>query len=838
MIKRISLFGLLFWLLSISLAAKYSDHYPFGIYSYLQNTGGFFANNNEYLAQRMQELGYNMTVMDTYNSDKNLDELLKILDANKLDALLTDKCWSNDPGDSRHYALVALSTSFAYRFEAEFSDAKAVKPKDNLSSLYWYGTVIGTNNAKAEPRIGQASSDAGASYGHVWNCLPGRDKAGYAYTDITYRWKDKNGNAVKLSDEIRLYNTQKGKGPDTDSLYFRFRLKLSGFSPSISASTPLFTVSPTGKMGKQNELETAAQLNLALSNEPSVKVEGIFKEKSAAPGKITLQSANAKQGIFSYEDYLRLGKPNGFIELEYAISYEQLKQTKLLTADLDHNPANEDSWWWFNIRGLSPLLYWHGNCELSLDYIEIEDQIYRNLRTQPDVYAEKIKQRVDKFLKLPHGDVIKHFYTMDEPFQANLSSLKLLREMLPKTGYSTMTTIYDTKYRELAMDDGQTYYDHVAFAREFLEPDYMMTDIYPVKPGLRYAPKEPNFIQEVLQNRMLKTYRECKEYSLKRPERKFFPVVQAAGWWSGKQWLSWCMPPQATQLALIYLPLCYQPDGIMHYRLHGFVQKDGSGEYAPIIAAPDGLAKEYQYLYEPVKNANPRAKYYAKHLLELKWLGADTAHKNKQTPAKTVAAMGITQTQVVKSGGGDYSGYIECGYYLNEANQLTVMAVNRRTDYFNKPGKDGPANPDQVHPDNYAKYFSAYKPQTLRLHLQKNLLGPAPALYDPYDNSLWVGKKDRVELSLAAGEGRMLSLVSSLPAKVKKGSYRFTHPLILGGKTLIAKQGKIVCEGDLILLPGSSLTLSKGSEVIVHGRVIRMEGSVVNAGGKFVEPGE
>jgi hypothetical protein len=237
-------------LLAFSAWAKHSDSYPMGSYSYLQHTSTFFKNNSAALAAKLKELGFNLTVIETDNSDKTLSELLRALDENGIDAILNDKSWSNDPKDSRSNALVGLSTSNYHRFEAEFIDGTPVKPEDINSSVYWYGTVIGENNKNLPVRVGKAASDKNASYDYIWKCLPTRDKEGYAYTDITYRWKNNQGNAIKYGNEFRIHNTHKDADKDTDSLYIRFRLKIANISPQLRTGTALLNFSPTGYLGK------------------------------------------------------------------------------------------------------------------------------------------------------------------------------------------------------------------------------------------------------------------------------------------------------------------------------------------------------------------------------------------------------------------------------------------------------------------------------------------------------------------------------------------------------------------------------------------------------------
>ncbi len=770
-----------------------------GSYSYLQNTNKLIKDNRVLLASKLKELGYNITVMETGYGDSNLDELLSVLDENGIDAMLTDKSWSNDPKDSKNYALVAVSTSNFQRFEAEFEDSKAIKPGDENSSVYWYGTAVGANNKQLPARIGASEEDKEASYGYTWKCSPTLNKEGFAYTDITYRWLNKQGKAVKLCDEVRIFNTHKEK--DNDSLYVKFRIKLSKISQQTAKDNALLSFTPTGYLGKPIELDVAAEL----------------------PERVNR--------VYTYADYLAQGSPEGYFDLEYSISYTDLRENKILTGDIDYNPYSEDSWWWLVMRGVSPRLYWHGNCDLSLDYMELEDQMHRNLRKQPALYKTKINQRLRDFVNLPHGDVIKHFYTMDEPFQPNLNSFKELQAMVEDDLPSPISTIYDIKHREFPMSDGVNYFDHVDLARNVVKPPIIMSDIYPIKPGISFNPGVGNFVQDVFDYRLTKNYRECKTYTLAEKGRKFYPVVQSFGYWDTKQWLSWAQPPRATQRALLYLPLCYQPDGIINYRMFGFVQKSGAGEYASVKAMPDGSVVDNSYIWDVIKHINPRVKYYGTLLKDWTWLGANTAMPKNLNLSSDFARSGINSVSVTKTGKGKYKGYIECGYYLDKEGQGAVFAVNRRGDFFTGTKKEAIKNSDLVPPDKYDDYYQEFPSQSLVVRLPKESSSSFHALFDPLDNFLVAGKKNVIEVELTAGEGRLLRLVDTLPAVVKKGRCNIGKHAYLQGKVVLSNKAEVVCDGDIVLLPGCSLILKKGSKLKVNGTIVKTDNNtIINEG--------
>jgi hypothetical protein len=808
-----------------SILAKHSDIFPMGSYSYIQNTDKFFLENKTKLARMLKELGYNITVMDTNNNDKGLSDLLGILDSNEIDAILTDKCWSNDPNNSRHYALVAISTSNYQRFEAEFSDETAVKPEDINSSVYWYGTQIGKNNQQLPKRVGRVNFDPDASYENAWKCIPGKDQEGFAYTDITYRWKDNNGNATKLSDEIRYYNTHQEQDKNADSVYISLRIKVENIKPQMRSDAVLFSFTPMGFKGRPTEFVDSVQLSLSNSAAPTALLNKSNSLGSKAQREVRLARKQGNPGDFTYADYLALGSPTGYFELEYAISFKQLLSTGLLSGDLDFNPNTGDSWWWIVQRGFSPRLYWYGNCELSLDCIDLEDQLHRNFRTQPELYKTKINQRLRDFTTIPHGDIIRYFYTMDEPFQPQLNSYKELQEIVSPDLPPTFTTFYDIMHHKFAMADNKSWFDHVDLARTYVKPRILLTDIYPIKPNISFNPDKPNFLQDVLDNQLIKTYTDSKDYCLLDNQRKFYPITQIFGYWDSVNWLSWMQPPAATQKALLYLPLCFQPNGVFSYRLHGFIQPNGAGEYAAVSAMPDGSVIENSYIWDTVVKANPRIEYYGNLLKDWQWLGVDTAFTKSKNLSSRLARSGIVNTSVAKSGKAIYYGYIECGYYLDNNERGAIFAVNRRTNYFTGKDKDKYPASGKVPPQMYADYYQEFEPQTLVVTLDADAVVNNPALYDPMDKKLYPSKKQVVQVELAAGEGKLLQLVTCLPSKVKKGTRTYAGPIYIHDKAVIPKKANVICDGDLILMPGSSLTVKKGGSLTVNGKLIRSDGS-------------
>lgn len=711
--------------LSVGLQALHSDVFPLGTYSYLQNGNAFFREHRAQIISEMKALGYNINIIETNNSDKDLNALLKDLDEAGIDAILTDKCWSNDPKDLKHYSVVALATSNSYRFEAEFTDARDVKPGDSRDHRYWYG------NSGTIPRVGRVYSDPGASYDHVWFAARERDRSGWLYTDVNYRFKDRHGNTVKLIDEIRFHKTHLDAKADQDSIYFTYRVKLSNIASDLSADTPLLGMEFYGHAGDKHT----------------------FGEKKAV---LLSQKGNQdSRKLFTVADYRKLGSPTEFFDLHLNISYNDLRASGLMTDDLDNNPNTSAHWWWYVLRHFAPGLYWYGKSDVSLDYIEFEDEIYRKLRLNTAAYQKGINARIQEHLDLPNGRIIKHMYSMDEPFQTQLASFRKMQSLIEPGKPSLLAASYDVDHREFRQNKKGDFWEFQALTRAIAEPRDIMPDIYPIQPRVHYEPYAGEyFLQNVIDHQLTKYYRDSKEYS--RENGKFYPIVQTFGYWSGQRWYSWTLPPKATQKALLMLPFCYGADGQYHYQLQGAVNSaNNSGYLAPLVGIDSKKIEHNPYTYDVVKELNPRILGIGTELKSWEWLGASTVMMRSNYPELEFSKTPIRKLRVKQACNGLYEGYIETGLYQNAKGETAIFAVNRRSNYFVYGRKH--KHPDFTPLEQYDNAYKEFEPQTLIIelgHAHRNA-----TVLDHETGKSYSAKNGKVSVPLAAGEGKLLKIV-------------------------------------------------------------------------------
>lgn len=94
--KKLTFITLFAVVISI-MAARYSDNFPLGTYSYICDDPWNLSNLSA-LSSGMHDLGYNTNLIQTYSEYFNLSDIYASLNDNSLDAILMDKAWSSTTG--------------------------------------------------------------------------------------------------------------------------------------------------------------------------------------------------------------------------------------------------------------------------------------------------------------------------------------------------------------------------------------------------------------------------------------------------------------------------------------------------------------------------------------------------------------------------------------------------------------------------------------------------------------------------------------------------------------------------------------------------------------------
>ncbi|MBW6514539.1 MAG: hypothetical protein K0B87_07270 [Candidatus Syntrophosphaera sp.] len=802
---------LAFWLGAAPLAAKHSDGFMLGVYSSINNSTQEDRALRDTLCSIMHSLGYNATTIKTRSDDTGLPGLFQIMDKYGLDAIINDFAWNKSLAHEHRFASHTLAISNYARFEAEYASEAELRPGDRFNNQFWYAA----RSEKNQPRVGNPLRSAGSSNGWSWQARTGRDNKGYLLTDLRYRWPNRNGFHVRFGAEFMLFQNDPSLLAQ-DHIWVKFRFRVTDVQKGLKPEDPLLRFYLAG-------YEFAGS---GFASQPQV-LDHIGKE-----GK-------APETILRAGDLAGMDDPGVYQDLWIRVSYADLLDARLLTFDHDLNPSTPDSRDRIRLVNLNPRVWWYGNCNVELDYVEIEDQIHHDLRSDSDFWNDGIRRRMRSVIAQSEGNV-KAFYSFDEPLLGQFDSFRLIQEAAAEDGIEYFTAVYDHQHKNFVLDKQRGIrYDHVDAFRKLARPRIIAPDIYPLTPDLDWSPgprDDGRFIQDVLDATLIRTYRESKLYRDAEQGRKFYPIVQVLGGWakrdSRQQWNLWQKPPLATQKALLYLPLCFGPDGILHYSLRSVQTSEGYGHH--VITNSQTGSKNYPYpspdpvIWPAVSSTNPRVKEYGLILLNLDWLGSESIGTTSVGGDRGKKQALLGSLLVLPSGEGDYEGYVQCAYYRDSEGNPQYMIVNRRGNYF---APDIITEARYVPDAEYDKYFPEAGPQVLRLTFSsaatrrfgKNLL-----LYDPYAKVYYPTAGKSAEISLPAGEGRLLQLFGTLPPQTK-GRHKIDGTTVVSGDVTLQKCARVTLDKNshLILMPGTTLTVGPKSRLLLKGKVTLMENAKI-----------
>jgi hypothetical protein len=815
-----SVFLALAVLLAGSLAAKHSDEFMIGTYSYIKSSFPFFYQNRELLCKYLNEMGYNSNIIETDHRDKDLAGLMELMDKYHVDAWVSDRAYVNDPESIYRYGIYPITTSSCLRFEAEYADESDVNKGDSKQSRFWYAARTDSQFK----RVGKSAANQNASNGNAWIATQAADKAGYLFTDLRYRWPNRNGYYVRVGYEIHSYQ----KNPpnfEGDYVWLKYRFKLSNLKPDLKPEEPLLSFKLAG-------------YTLLLGDFSRV----------ATPINLIAGGKKQEEVILSYGDLNRLGKKDDYLDYELRVSYKDLIDANLLTADLDDNPGTAPSQTIMKVSNINPRIFWHANCDVELDYVEIRDQINYELQYDKETSEAGIMNRVKKIKEQSPGN-LSGFYSFDEPFQGQFDSFNKVQDMLLKEDISMFSATYDYQFTNITIDaNNKQYYSHMEAFQDEAKPKIFAPDIYPVTPKMKFNPttetqKDKQFIQNTIDEKLLKVYQMGKTYTMQDPTRKFYPIVQVFGKWAkGKEkepdfWTLWILPPYATQKALLYLPLCYGADGVIHYRFQSFQTEGGYGECVGLAATQQGNSYTTPVPTQPTMDAildtNPKVFTYGKLIKKMKWIGSDTIMtKDNRTSARQQTL--VREAYVTEDAAALYDGYVQCGYYLDENDTPNLMLVNRRGNYFVPATQLDEVN---VNVSQYDTYFPQAASQTVVIGLDKKTAekyGSYPGFYDPADSVVYYPSNGKVSLEIEAGEGKLLQMTGTLPPMVK-GTAKLPGNSVLSGKVELQKGSKLILSENskLVLLPGTQLIVPDKSSIVLDGKIELLGDATIVVNGKL-----
>ena len=746
------------------------EEYPLGCYSMMKCS----SYNNPYFADRdsilaiISRMGYNLVQIDNVDGDSALSGMLSKLSNKQLAAVINDQYypWPDCPVPNEHYnpfSTSPLTTSSYLKFEAEYSGGNDIDGGTKDANWYCSKAEHGGNM----PRVG---SDFPDDTQRTWKCTRGITNPGFAYTDVRWRWQNNYHPSAgyepykRLGDEFWVYNEHDSANLDNKYIYIRYRLKIGNFTGVIEATSPLLSFTTVG----------------CLVTEPAMPSDSILVNHQFMDYNSNLLDSHTTN--YCYGDFVEDGNPTGYYDIEIKISYADMISSGLLNDDW--NPSNPGSEWWkLVLVNLNPRLYWHGNCDLYLDYIEIEDQMHYNLTHDSATYASNINNRID-YLQNQHSssNIIKYLYSLDEPKLGQYNSYYRIQQYISEDNPNIITAAYDTHYKKIQKaglnDEGYLYYDHVKSFRDNTHPNTILPDMYPIQPGVDFNsdnPSEPYALQTRIDDKVLRQYKNAKKYSIETtPHRTFIPIVQTFGDWTGSAWTSWVLPPFETQKCLKYLPLCYGADGIIDYRaVENFTSSlagNPSGQYCSIMKDSSGLIYESNITRDAVTQANAKISIIGPIIKDsLNWVAAGRLNVGSEPydMDQSIYDWGLSSLQVEDSQAPEppedprdvhYQGYIQCGFYEDKvhSDKRSFMLVNRRANYFKSTVyANSTVTPPSAYSNGY--HYECASPQSARFvfnNVAHNRFGTYLALHDRYNDDLFRAEDDTVFVAIDAGECR------------------------------------------------------------------------------------
>ena len=835
MFKLKNLISIVLFVCSLAVTnAVTFDEYPLGCYTMMKCGSGnnpCFADRDSILAI-IRRMGYNLVQIENVDGDQTLSSMLVKLDSLRLSAIIDDKYypWPDCPVPNEHYnpySTSPLSTSSRLKLEAEYSGENDIDGGTNDSK--WYCSH--TEHSGNMPRVGLSTSDVEVTPSiPVWKCTRDSTNAGYAYTDVRWRWQNTYLTSQgyepykRLGDEFWVYSEHDSTNHDNKFIYIRYRLKLMNLTATLDATTPLLSFSTMGYRG------------LGTSDSTTVNHQFMDYNSNLLDGHTT---------DYCYGDFEQANCPTGYYDIEIKISYADMISAGLMA---------EVGWWRYVLVNLNPRLYWHGNCDLYLDYIDIEDQMHYDMTHDAATYASNINNRIDYLQNQGPMGIIKYLYSWDEPKFGQFDSYKTVQQYIYESNPNIITAAYDTHYMKIPKagpnDEGYLYYDHVRSFRDGAQPRTILPNMYPVNESVSFNSDNsanPYALQTRIDDKVLRQYKNAKNYSKEAiPQRPFIPIVQTFGEWTDSAWTNWVLPPFETQKCLKYLPLCYGADGAIDYRAVSYfaeptaIDPNPRHQYCSIMKSQGSLIYDSNFTRDAVTQANAKISVLGPLIKNsLKWkdagrlnVGSEPSNMAVGTDAIVISAWGLSSLQVVPDMTDvPYQGYIQCGFYEDKADSdmHDFMLVNRRTNYS---GNDLYVN--DTPPSAYDTFYISAGPQSARFvinNVAHNRFGTCIALHDRYNDDLFRAEEDTIRVVIDAGECRLVEMVGTLPSAVSSDSSLSTKVILSGNITIGTGSAVSITAGtETTIKPGTNIIVEDGASFTLRGIVDIEDGvSIITA---------
>ncbi len=708
------------------------------------------------LADKLSQAGFNMVLYSMGNpeiSSGRLEQALAALSEKNVASVIDDWAWiENGP-----VGVTAMAHSNYLKMEAEF---QLSQPGQKFNP-----DVLGPNDLSADKFNYAFRHDTGLrsvsdpsrwSNTHAWICDADQGhKPGIALSEPRFRWKPGNqeySRAIGSDLKFFIYTNE-------NKLYLRVAMQWSGVPAGDKVADISLGVLKIAAMDSK-------------SREFGVYPPEAYQDMNLRSVFPSLYGTTILS--YTYPDVPR-DKETGAFLFEYVIDIPHAK------TELYNQVMSGD-----HFVHISPTVFWHGKGRLELDYIELEDETYRALTIPGHPLRKRLQDRLDQIASVPNSNTILYLYGKDEPYQGQFAGYARLRDFLQNMDKNLLTATH-LENPNLQKPEGAPEYFHFGLFLDEAKPAVVMLDAYAlIEWGVGNSTlirwnsdlEHELFVQNKLQRVVLNNYRKLassvrRDPNMKNTKMFFVPQtfgekyepVETAEW-------RYFMPPRSMQKCLQLLPLCYSADGIVDFCVTANPDQSfpslnrkykRSTPLTHNAAFGDLSVPQGSTAYQQLAEANAKIAVYGPIIQGLNWVDADSVMVNGTHPNIPLQKLKLNSLQVVSSQYGPYEGYVQCGYYTSTNGDPTFMLVNRRAVYKNQ---DAPP----IVPWDVDTYFSDAAPQTLRFTLDPKSAAKPLALFDPFTNRLYSFSNGSVDVSIAAGDGILLRMVSMLPEKVKKSS--------------------------------------------------------------------
>ena len=791
------IFVVVFIFLATTIFAKHSDVFILGDYSdtVKDTDNGVILDTSVLELMENANFNYMRQGITDRHSAIGISNLINEFDQHGMDIRFRDIAWDD------HQGTQYLTRANNWTFEAEYTETSHVGLFTNLD--YWFYAIKQENSTNIIP---QQDGDI-----YALKCAP---IDGLTIRNAIENLTRRQGNGGSNYSILQIINYNWDVNP---ILKFKIRMKYLDMDGANSAPVCDFGLKIYINDIDANSFQTESEI---IIDESSNDYSGI----PLITGDYLVLNDDEFNG--TYQDFI------------YEINLNEVTSDYLETVHSESNKKVSKNG--RRVRYIFPVIKYYDRGELFIDNITITDDLYEDI--DAGLLDTAIMNRVNEMNNTT--DNLLALYAEDEPTPPQFDSYNEIenRMQIVDNDIRLETAVGANWYDESANNQ---YMNTRLFNIE-ANPEIITTDAYIYHnnttvwndPGTNY-----NSNSELVQNIQRRISRLCKYYRDFQTDNGFedkekIAIVHAFGDWKPNEntWASIMLPPRLQQKALMYLPLCYDFDGIMTFAMK--TRHPGRSEncYEGITAEQEYLLRQrgetfvvgpiqdfdtpiYDWettsQYDAIKEANEKILVYGDLIKNdnLNWLGSGTIEVSCGSPIGQYydefdIPVNNLSSVAIDNDGGEYYGFVECGVYEGNGSNY-LMLVNRRTNYSPNPDIDPPQNIGLEVDD----WFSEASSQILTFTFQEDNL----ALIDVYDNEFYLPESDNpniVNVEIQPGDGMLLKVSRIVP------DYINTNMIVnnagIPRNTVIADGGCLTLTGNSVLAKNKDITVESGGILIIQ----------------------